>query len=310
MQELLAPVFDQNRGFLISRPAIMYKFVLLLVILISLLSSCRKDPSNDVNDTIVSTICSYPFKYSSQNNFKHISAHRGGGDINGFPENCLESMMYIDQKTDAWQEIDIRKTKDGKLILMHDASLDRTTNGTGKVADKTFDELKHLRLKDNFGNLTDFHIPLLRDVLIWNENKGRTVLNLDIKQDVSYKEVLRLVESTKQLDNTVAIVYSLDQAKAMRRLNKDIVISLPVRNEAEWQRLNGSDLGLSNLIAFTGTIRSSPELYDTLHEHNILAIFGTMGNIDRQAAKQGSKVYQQLYADGADVLSTDRPLDF
>lgn len=250
----------------------------------------------------------YPFRATNKK-VKQISAHRGGGDLVGYPENCLESMKYIAEQTGAWMEIDIRESKDGHLILMHDGSLDRTTNGSGKVERKTLKELKQLKLKDNSGQLTDFRIPTLEEVLIWNETEGRTVLTLDIKQGVDYDDVLALVTKTNQMDNVVAIVYALNQAEAMRRKNDDIVISLPVRNMEEWNRLEKSKLKKDKLIAFTGTIRSSEKLYETLHDNGILAIFGTMGNIDRQAAARGKKIYSDLYEAGANILSTDRPLD-
>ena len=282
----------------------------LFLFLLLIVSSCRTSPADHatVQANDVTSSVSYPFA-ASDNKVKQISAHRGGGDISGYPENCLESIKYIDEQVGAWMEIDIRETKDGQLILMHDASLDRTTSGFGKVASKAYDEIKQLTLKDNEGRMTDYHPPLLRDVLEWNEREGKTVLNLDIKQDVDYKDVLRLVKETNQMDNVIAIVYTLGQAKAMRRLNDDIVISLPVRNLQEWERLSNSDLPIKNLIAFTGTIRSDKKLYDILHTEGLLTIFGTMGNIDRQAAARGPKVYEQLYDDGADILSTDRPLE-
>lgn len=283
---------------------------LLPLFIILLIVGCRQDaPKSDVTSKpTASNEIAYPFRATSDK-IQQISAHRGGGDIAGYPENCLESMAHIVKNTGAWLEVDIRESKDGQLILMHDASLERTTNGSGKVENKTLAELKQLRLKDNFGTGTDYKIPTLEELLNWNERTGHTVLTLDIKQGVDYDDVIALVKKTNQMDNVVAIVYALNQAQAMRRKSDDIVISLPVRNDKEWQRLKISDLKLDKLIAFTGTIRSPKSLYDKLHQHGILTIFGTMGNIDRQAAARGKKIYQELYDGGADILSTDRPLD-
>ena len=64
-----------------------------------------------------------------------VVAHRGNWSI--APENSLAAIdSAIQMKVDI-VEIDIRKTKDGELVLMHDDTVDRTTNGTGKVKDKT-----------------------------------------------------------------------------------------------------------------------------------------------------------------------------
>ena len=65
---------------------------------------------------------------------------------------------------------------------MHDPTLERTTTGKGRVVDFTLGELKQLRLKDNSGNVTEFQIPTLDEVLDWA--RGKTILVLDQK-DVS-----------------------------------------------------------------------------------------------------------------------------
>ena len=75
-----------------------------------------------------------------------ISVHRGGGDLPGYPENCIESFAYVAKQvgTPAHPviiECDIDLTKDSVMVMMHDATLDRTTTGTGKLIDKTYAEL-------------------------------------------------------------------------------------------------------------------------------------------------------------------------
>ncbi len=60
--------------------------------------------------------------------------------------------------------------KDDSLVIMHDATVDRTTNGKGAVADLTFEELRKLRLKFN-GALTNEKIPTLEEVLTLAKRK-------------------------------------------------------------------------------------------------------------------------------------------
>ena len=93
-----------------------------------------------------------------------VVAHRGNWSI--APENSLAAIdSAIRMKVDI-VEIDIRKTKDGQLVLMHDDTVDRTTNGTGKVKDKTLAEIKQLRLKDKDGRLTEHTVPTLEEALL------------------------------------------------------------------------------------------------------------------------------------------------
>ena len=77
----------------------------------------------------------------SENNI-YVAAHRGWSEK--YPENTMEAYQAaIDLNVDQL-EIDIRITKDGELVLIHDATVDRTTNGTGKVCDFTLAELREL----------------------------------------------------------------------------------------------------------------------------------------------------------------------
>ena len=66
-----------------------------------------------------------------------ISVHRGGKGIANYPENCLETLKYINDSIQATFEIDVAKTKDNVLVLMHDNTLERTTTGTDKLTNYT-----------------------------------------------------------------------------------------------------------------------------------------------------------------------------
>jgi glycerophosphoryl diester phosphodiesterase len=108
-----------------------------------------------------------------------LSAHRGGAGPD-FPENCLATFEHTLRHAWSMLEIDLRYTKDGHLVLHHDPTLNRTTNGTGRVADHTLQELQQLRLKDRNGNLTAHRIPTLDETMIWA--RGKTILILDKKE--------------------------------------------------------------------------------------------------------------------------------
>ena len=71
-----------------------------------------------------------------------VAAHRGW--CSKYPENTIEAIRAAVELGVDQIETDIRVTKDGELVLMHDATVDRTTNGTGKVIDYTLEELRQL----------------------------------------------------------------------------------------------------------------------------------------------------------------------
>lgn len=104
-----------------------------------------------------------------------VVAHRG--DWRNFPENTLEAVESAIKMGVDMIEIDVQKTKDGEFVLMHDSTVNRTTNGKGKVADLTLEEIKKLGIRNGIGHITGYRIPTLREIFI--ACKGRILLNLD-----------------------------------------------------------------------------------------------------------------------------------
>ena len=81
-----------------------------------------------------------------------VVAHRA--DWRNFPENSLEAVQSaIDMGVDML-ELDVQRTKDGVLMLMHDHNLDRMTTGSGNIEETTWEEISKLYLKDHQGNVT------------------------------------------------------------------------------------------------------------------------------------------------------------
>ena len=120
-----------------------------------------------------------------------VVSHRG--DWRNAPENSLQAFQNcIDMGVDM-VELDLKKTKDGELILMHDNTLNRTTNGTGKPEDYTLAELKELRLKNGAGCLTRHKIPTLRETMLLC--KGKILVNVD-KGYEYFEDVQKILEET------------------------------------------------------------------------------------------------------------------
>jgi glycerophosphoryl diester phosphodiesterase len=129
-----------------------------------------------------------------------VVAHRGchapapKHGLGGTPENSRDALEHCVTLGVDVMETDVRRAKDGTLVMIHDALLDRTTDGHGPVADMTIEQLRQLRLRDGFGGpqaaLTDQRILTLDEMLALAS--GRIVLNLDVK-DAIYSEVVDAV---------------------------------------------------------------------------------------------------------------------
>ena len=91
----------------------------------------------------------------------YVAGHRGWPAK--YPENTMESFRAAEQLGVDQIELDVRITKDGELVIIHDAMVDRTTNGTGFVCEKTLAELKSLDAGSHKGEeFKDCKIQLLR----------------------------------------------------------------------------------------------------------------------------------------------------
>jgi glycerophosphoryl diester phosphodiesterase len=124
-----------------------------------------------------------------------VIAHRG--DWKQAPENSLKALEHSIHQGVDMIEIDIKQTKDGVLVLSHDETVDRATNGSGKIDELTFAEIRALRLKQGLGGdgaaVTDEVMPTLEEALLLI--KDRVMVNLDNCWDYR-EEVYQMVVKT------------------------------------------------------------------------------------------------------------------
>ncbi|WP_312793190.1 glycerophosphodiester phosphodiesterase family protein [Sphingobacterium sp.] len=248
----------------------------------------------------------YQFLTYDDNRYPLVSLHRGG-PLSGYPENAIETFAYNASLQPVIVECDVRISKDSALVLMHDHSLNRTTTGKGSVNDHTLSELKKLLLLDNNKKLTPYRIPTLSEALAWG--KGKVIFTLDIKNDVPYEAVINTIRKERAESSVVVITYSANQAAKVHSLAGDLMISASVNNREDLSRLNEKDIPDNRLLAFVGTREADPNLTKILHDHGIMCILGTLGNLDKQADKKGFQTYAGFIDRGADILSTDRPAE-
>lgn len=246
----------------------------------------------------------YRFLTYDETRYPLVSAHRGG-PTEGFPENAIETFENSYRQQPVIIECDVRLTKDSVLVLIHDETLERTTTGSGKVADFTWTELRKLRLKDPNGQVTAYRIPSLDQALQWG--KGKVIFTIDVKRGVPYAAVVDAIRRNSAEACSIVITYNADQAAAVYQLAPDLMISASIRSASDLLRLNDRNVPDNRIVAFVGTAEVNKSVYELLHGHGILCILGTMGNLDKQATAKGDSTYIGLVERGADILSTDRP---
>ncbi len=138
-----------------------------------------------------------------------IAAHRG--DSGEYPENSLESFQAAAKLDVDMIETDLHLTKDHHLVVFHDDSVDRTTDGTGKIKDLTLDELKELNIGYNFtkdgGKTFPFRNKPLRILTIEElfQSFPNIVFNFDLK-DNDPNAAVKLSELIKEYNFAKKVV--------------------------------------------------------------------------------------------------------
>ncbi len=247
------------------------------------------------------------FKYTGQD-IPIISGHRGG-TTKGYPENCIATFENTLRHTPAFFEIDPRFTKDSVMVLMHDATLDRTTNGTGKVSDYTWEELKKFKLKDPEGNLTAYGIPTLDEVITWS--KGKTIINLD-KKDVPLAMTMKTLKKHNAAAHVMLTVHTPDQAKYYYDNIPGVMFSAFVKTKKELEGYEKAGVPWSSIMAYVGPENKSEnkELYDLLHARGVMCMISAAPTYDKlKDPVARKKAYQETFEMGADVLESDLPIE-
>lgn len=254
-----------------------------------------------------------------------VSAHRGGM-LPGYPENCIASCEKTLSLLPAFFEIDFNFTKDSVMVLMHDLTLDRTTTGKGRVADYTYEELQQFRLVDRDGNVTDYRIPTLKEMLEWGKDK--VSFNFDNKyintKGVSAEEKRRALDyyvrqllpggEWSQYHNIFLSVRSLDEALHYWNAGvRNVMFCVEISTPEYFKAYEQSGIPWNYLIAASRKAMDPrmTEIYEKLHERGVMVIISVTGSDDRIGDRRDRRTaYMRTLLSEPDIIETDYPADF
>lgn len=264
------------------------------------------------------------FRYSPDRDVV-ISGHRGGM-MTGFPENCIESCEKTLSMMPTFFELDFSFTKDSVMVLMHDLTVDRTTNGKGKVEDYTFEEIQKLNLVDRSGNVTPYKIPTLKSILEWGKDK--VVFNFDNKY-INTKGVSPEVKKAsldyyvRQLSpggawsmyhNIMLSVRSLDEALYYWNNNvRDVMFCVEISSEEHFEAYDKCPIPWDHIMAYV-RLAVNPELQDVykrLHDRGVMIMTSITGSSDKVKNPKDRRVaYERELLAEPDIIETDYPSEF
>lgn len=226
-------------------------------------------------------------------------AHRGASF--DYPENTILALKEGIKSGANGLEIDVHKTKDNNLVVIHDENIERTYLGKGLVKDFTIDELRKFKnRKKLFRDNIECHIPTLEEVLKLIKGKDIT-LNIELKTDeIHYdgieSDVISLINEYKLNKQIILSSFNHDSIKIVKSLDSSIKTGIlydkPIENVINYAKSLEVDALHPDLRLV------SRELIQEAHENNLKVNIYTVNN----------PIYMRfLIKSKADGLFTDYP---
>lgn len=197
-------------------------------------------------------------------------AHRGYGAK--YPENTLLAFDKAVSSGALAVELDVHKTKDGKLVVIHDENVKRTFNGSGLIKDMTLCQLKSLTCNNaDYSDSKLCRIPTLSEVLELIGNYDITI-NIEIKTDIIHYEnieedILKTIADYNLEDKIIISSFNFKSLEICRALNSKIRLGVlfhtPHKDIIEFAK----KINAYSLHPYVKLVTSS--LIDEGHKHNL-----------------------------------------
>ncbi|MBA2873392.1 glycerophosphodiester phosphodiesterase [Thermaerobacillus caldiproteolyticus] len=199
-----------------------------------------------------------------------IFAHRGSAGTH--PENTMIAFYEAERVEADGIELDVQMTKDGALVVIHDETIDRTTDGTGWVKDFIYKELQQFNAVYKFAEQYDFcRIPLLEEVLQWIE-PTELLLNIELKNGlIEYKKleekVIDMVRHYHLEHRVVLSSFNHNSMALCHRLAPEIETAILYMKSLcqPWKYMRA--IGASGLHPYHGTVTES--FVRQAHDHRV-----------------------------------------
>jgi glycerophosphoryl diester phosphodiesterase len=237
-----------------------------------------------------------------------IAAHRGGFDTI-LPENSIALFISTAEKScikPVIVELDIRASADGTLFVLHDSTVDRTTNGTGKICSLSDSYLKSLSLKDQTGTLTSEKMPLFSEVLGSLRDKN-VMLMLDIKGEI-HREVTRLVDRENMISRCIMLTFRQNDSRLAKEIAGKMLVSVLVTNQEQWGFLQSLQMPVQQTVAYVSD-ETPDEIILAIYKSGITLMTDMSESIKNSSSHFDPEYYRNITRDKhLGILITDYPV--
>ena len=261
--------------------------------------------------------------HNPKSDYVFVIAHRA--DWRNFPENSLEAIESAIAMGVDIVELDVHRTADGALVVCHDKTINRTTNGKGKISELTLDYIKSCYLRAGHNAVTHYKMPTLEEAL--DVCKGRVMINLD-KAVNYYDQIMEMLVERKMADQV--IMKSSKSPAAMKEFfskHKENMLYMPIinYNEKSWGKHEilfndylATDLPfIAYEMCWDGSLPGEAKVFKKVVNSGkrlwINTLWGKLcggkenGYYDDRAVGNEDKIYGKILSYGASMIQTDRP---
>ncbi len=231
-----------------------------------------------------------------------VAAHRGGHLH--VPENSLASIDEAISAGAAIVELDVRETKDGVMVILHDRTLDRTTTGKGEIKDFTYAELQKLFLLHN-GTPSKYRIPTFKEALA--SAKDKIIVDIDFKIDgmQARERAYEIIDEMGMSEQVLFFLYDFTEMEHLFKINPQIKMMPRAYDYDQMRKV--IDLKMTNVIHIDPSFENA-EILKEARKKGIRLWINTLGKIDTESA-DNKQVYKDFLKKNmlVNVIQTDFP---
>jgi len=228
-----------------------------------------------------------------------IAGHRG--DRSAAPENTLPALQSALEGSMVYVETDVRLSADGVPVLIHDARVDRTTNGSGKVSELTLAELQQLDAGSWFTKAyAGLRIPTLESFLVMlAESNKKALLELKGVWDEDDLAVIAGLIDEHELSHRVVLAsFSTETLEALQLAIPDLPRLVIIRDLPEDPNALIREFGAIGVVTSPPSVEQDPTVVDRIHKAGFGILLYTLNK------KQS---WTSALSLGVDGIITDKP---
>lgn len=230
-----------------------------------------------------------------------VAGHRGGKD--GAPENTMPAFELALQSKVDFIETDLQLTSDGVPVLMHDFTLDRTTDGSGPVWNTTWKQLKTLDAGSWFDvAYAGTRVPRLEDLLdIVRPSDKRVILELKGSwNDEQLRPVVDEIRSHGLQERVMIAGFDITSLAAAERMGAEIQRVIIIHDVVGDPAVLAATCGAVAIVTSKEFLLADPEAVERVHDAGLGIMIYTLNS---------SKTWSEAIALGVDGIITDKPLE-